>query len=155
DSGFEKPVLTQKPPANQVPNPPGTPWTFTPSSGIAGNGSNFTALNGPAPEGVQVAYLQNLGAVSQMVNLQAATYLLRFYPAQCQRAQGVDQQTIDVFGGASKVATIKPSGANYTAYSVPFTLPADGMPTIKFVGTVPPGVDTTAFIDAVSLTVKL
>jgi hypothetical protein len=137
DSGFETPALTGK--------PPGTPWTFGPGSGIAGNGSSLTALNAPV----------------------AGTYTLSFNAAQRQDGQTVDHQTIAILVDDKKVGEITPSGANYAAYSVSFTVAA-GSHTITLEGTVPPeggnprpsrgrsvgGGGATAFIDAVTLTVK-
>jgi hypothetical protein len=154
DSGFETPVLTQKPPANVVHNPSGTAWTFDPNSGIAGNGSSLTALNGPAPEGTQVAFLQNQGAISQAVELQAGTYTLSFDAAQRQNGGTVDHQTIDVLVDGHVVGAITPSGANYTAYSVSFPVTA-GKHTIELEGAGSTGASVVAFIDVVTLTVKL
>jgi hypothetical protein len=156
DSGFEVPFLNQKPPANHQPNPPGSPWTFNQSSGIAGNGSSLTALNGPAPEGTQVGYLQGLGTISQMVTLQAGTYTLSFDAAQRQNGAMADHQTIAIMvdSPSNVVGEITPSGANYTAYSVTFTVAA-GPHTIILAGMAAGGGDPTAFIDAVTLTVKL
>src|SRR5262249_39346121 len=42
-------------------NPSGSPWTFDNGSGVAGNGSGFTAGNPGAPQGTQVAFLQATG----------------------------------------------------------------------------------------------
>jgi hypothetical protein len=151
DSGFETPILTESPPANFISNPTGTPWTFNQSSGIAGNGSSFTALNGPAPEGTQVAFLQNQGMVSQRATLQAGTYILSFDAAQRQLGQTIDNQTIAILVDGNEVGEITPSGANYTTYNVSFTV-ATGTHTITIesVG----GSDATALIDAVTLTAK-
>ncbi len=51
-------------------NPTGSAWTFAPQngnsgSGIAANGSGFTAGNPAAPQGSQVAFLQATGSISQ------------------------------------------------------------------------------------------
>jgi len=153
DSGFEKPALPEKPPANQRFGPSGSPWTFSDQqhSGIAGNGSSLTALNGPAPEGTQVAFLQDTAAISQTVELQAGTYILTFDAAQRQNGPAVDQQTINVIVNGTQVGQITPSGTNYTTYSVTFTVAA-GKHKIQFAGT---ALNMTAFLDAVSLTVKL
>jgi hypothetical protein len=156
DSGFETPVQTATPPANFSFNPSSPDWTFDQNSGIAGNGSTLTALNGPAPEGTQVAFLQNQGAVSQTVkDLQAGTYTLSFEAAQRQNGQTIDQQTIAILVDGKPVTggNITPSGANYTAYSVPFAVTAAGQHVITIEGT--GGANAMAFIDAVSLTVKL
>ena len=76
DAGFE-----------QVPvgggfaiNPTGSAWAFSPGSGVAGNGSGFTAGNPPAPQGTQVGYLQATGAtITQSVaGWAAGTYAISF-----------------------------------------------------------------------------
>jgi hypothetical protein len=154
DSGFETPLQTATPPANYTYNPSSEQWTFDANSGIAGNGSSLTALNGPAPEGTQVGILHNQGAISQLVDFQAGTYALSFEAAQRQNGQSADKQTIDILVDDNKIGEITPSGTNYTAYTVPFTVTA-GKHVIKFVGTAPSTGDTTAFIDAVNLTVTL
>src|SRR5262249_376212 len=40
-------------------DPSGSPWTFAGGAGVAGNGSGFTVGNPDAPEGTQVAFLQD------------------------------------------------------------------------------------------------
>ena len=63
-------------------DPPGSPWTFTGSAGVAGNGSAFTSGNQPAPVGTQVAYIQGVGQISQTINLAAGVYSMTFAAAQ-------------------------------------------------------------------------
>ena len=76
DPGFEAPSLGA---GNFEPDPAGTPWTFSPAtgnggSGISANGSPYTG-NQMAPEGVQVAYLQDKGSISQQVtSVRVATF---------------------------------------------------------------------------------
>src|SRR5262249_26680572 len=41
--------------------PTGSPWAFPGGAGISGNDSGFTAGNPPAPQGSQVAFLQETG----------------------------------------------------------------------------------------------
>ena len=57
DAGFESPNLGA-PLFNYSYNTQGTAWTFTGATGITGNFSLFTFSNSIAPEGVQVAFLQ-------------------------------------------------------------------------------------------------
>ena len=52
------------PPTGTLPT--NTPWTFTGSSGISSNNSGFTG-NQPAPQGNQVAFLQQYGSFTQSV----------------------------------------------------------------------------------------
>jgi hypothetical protein len=157
NSGFEMPDIPQAPPGNQSYNPPAAPWVFSTNqdSGIAGNGSSLTALNGPAPEGTQVAFVQNQGSVSQTLDVQAGgTYILSFDAAQRQNGQNVDHQTLAILVDGKKVGEVTPSGANYTAYSFSFLVTA-GTHTLTIGGTATPGTGATAFIDTVGLTVKL
>src|SRR5262249_44312401 len=61
DGGFESPVV-----GNSFQyDPNGTPWTYTGSAGVAGNGSAFTAGNPPAPNGTQVGFIQGSGVIIQ------------------------------------------------------------------------------------------
>jgi len=152
NSGFEVPFLTQTPPANYQANIPNNQWSFTKTSGIAGNGSSYTFPNGPAPEGKQVAFIQAKGSISQQVTLQAGTYVISFYGAQRQRKTTVDKQTVNIFVNDAKVSSITPGGPNYTGYNVTFTVPA-GTHTIRFVGAVAEN-DPMVLIDNVSITVK-
>jgi hypothetical protein len=150
--GFETPFLSQTPPNNYQANIPNNPWSFTKTSGIAGNGSSYSFPNGPAPEGKQVGFIQAKGSISQQVTLQAGTYVLSFYGAQRQRKTTVDKQTINVFVDNTKAASITPSGPNYTGYTVSFTVTA-GSHAIRFVGNVSEN-DPMVFIDNVSITIK-
>lgn len=63
-------------------NPAGSPWTFTGSAGISANNSGFTQGNPPAPNGGQVAVLENAGFFSQAVTFTAGTYTLSVVAAQ-------------------------------------------------------------------------
>jgi hypothetical protein len=88
DGGFETPVVGSG--AYQY-NPSGSPWTFTGTSGVSGNGSAFTSGNPDAPEGSQVAFLRNTGSFSQVANFTAGTYTLSFLAAQRQNHQTSSQ----------------------------------------------------------------
>ncbi len=58
DPGFELPAVAAG--AYQY-DPTGSPWTFSGYAGVAGNGSAFTTGNPNAPQGSQVAFIQNYG----------------------------------------------------------------------------------------------
>ena len=58
--------------------PRGATWSFISHTGIASNGSDFTARNLDAPDGQQVAFLQGAGRISQTCNVSAGTYTLSF-----------------------------------------------------------------------------
>ena len=98
DAGFEQPNVGPAGTCGSFKyNPAGTPWTFVGNSGIAANGSGFTSSNPDAPEGGQVAFLQETGSFSQTVNGWAAgTYQISFQAAQRAGQQpglpGADRQ---------------------------------------------------------------
>ena len=83
-------------------SPPGgdQPWTFTDGSstifaGIAGNGSIYTKGNEPAPQGLQVGFVQGISSISQTVTLANGTYTLSLLAAQA--ASNQSPQSLDVF----------------------------------------------------------
>jgi O-glycosyl hydrolase len=147
--GFETPALGSGPTAYQY-NPTGSPWTFTGTSGVSGNGSLFTDGNPDAPEGSQVAFLQDYGSISQVTNFAAGTYVLSFLAAQ--RANGNDSsQTFQVEIDGIVVGVFTPVDINYSPYTTSsFTVTA-GHHTIRFVGLDPDGQENTVLIDEVSL----
>ena len=150
DPGFETPSVGTGTYGAFRYNPSGSPWTFDNGSGVAGNGSGFTAGNPNAPQGTQVAFLQATGSFSQSVTLAAGTYSLSFSAAQRANFQS-SSQTIQVQVDGAAVGTFTPAGTNYAAYNTAsFTVTA-GSHTIRFVGLDPDGQDNTAFIDQVSL----
>ena len=78
DGGFEQPPLDVN---TYQTAPPASAWQFSGTAGVARNGSDFTtnwveAQN--APEGTQVAYIQDNGSMSQTVYLDPGTYQLSF-----------------------------------------------------------------------------
>jgi hypothetical protein len=131
-------------------NPSGSPWTFAGTSGVSGNGSDFTSGNPNAPEGGQVAFLQGFGGVSQALTFAAGSYTLFFSAAQ--RGDGnASSQTLQVLVDGMVVGTFTPADANYAGYTTSrFTVTA-GAHTIAFVGLDPDGLDNTAFLDQVGL----
>ncbi len=126
--------------------PTGSPWTFAGGSGISGNNSGFTAGNPPAPEGVQVAFLQTTGSFSQSVaDWAAGSYVLSFEAAQRGNYQA-SRQDFNVLIDGSVVGTFTPSGTSYQSYSTAaFTVTA-GSHTIAFQGLDSAGGDNTAFV---------
>ena len=148
DPGFEQPAVAT---GAFKYDPTGSPWVFTGGSGISGNNSGFTSGNPPAPQGVQVAFLQGTGSFTQSVTGWAAgSYVLTFDAAQRGNV-GVSQQNLDVLIDGIVVGTFTPSGTSYQSYStVAFTVTA-GTHTIEFQGLDSAGGDNTAFIDAVSI----
>ena len=132
--------------------PTGSPWTFTGGAGISGNNSGFTAGNPPAPQFVQVAFLQGTGAFSQTVGGWAAgSYTLSFYGRPAGQRPGV-AAGLQVLVDGVVVGTFTPTGTSYRSYTTAaFTVTA-GSHTIAFRGLNTAGGDNTAFVDAITLT---
>ena len=153
DPGFEQPMVGagnfQYDPTT---GPPAT-WVFTGSSGISGNNSGFTSGNPNAPQGAQVAILQQTGSFSQSVTgLTAGSYVLTFEAAQ-RGNNGVSQENFNVLIDGQVVGTsFTPSSTSYQSYSTAaFSVAGAGAHTIKFQGLDSAGGDNTAFIDSVTL----
>jgi aryl-phospho-beta-D-glucosidase BglC (GH1 family) len=149
DPGFELPSVGTGPSAYQY-DPAGPPWTFSGSSGVAGNGSDFTAGNPDAPEGTQVAFVQDYGSISQTVTFASGTYTVNVLAAQ--RGNGnASSQTLQFLVDGMVVSTFSPVDTNYAPYTTDrFTVPA-GAHTISFVGIDLDGYDNTAFLDQVTV----
>jgi Protein of unknown function (DUF642) len=147
DSGLESPVLA---PGTFRYNPTGSSWTFAGAAGVASDGSSFTSGNGVAPQGSQVAFLQQLGSISQVMTFTAGTYAISFFAAQ--RANVYSAQTFQVLVDGKSIGQF-----NYladTAYSPQatssFTVPA-GNHTVTFQSTNINGGDNTVFIDQIAV----
>jgi hypothetical protein len=147
DPGFEVPVQGQ---GKFTYRPTGSAWAFTGNSALAGNGSGFTSANPPAPEGAQVAVLQQAAQVSQTVTgWPAGSYQVSFQAAQRNFPAGGSQQVIEIRVDGRTISTVQPTGTAYQVYiTAAFTVPA-GDHTLAFVGTTPK--EDSAFIDAVSI----
>jgi len=134
-------------------NPSGGTWTFSgasPSgSGIVGNGSAF--FNPSALQGVQAAFIQEKGGISQAIPgfTPGTPYLLSFYAAQ--RPSNAQSWNVTVNGAV--IASFNPGGSatSYGTYTATFTAPA-ATTTVAFVGTDLAGGDNTIFIDNVQIT---
>ncbi len=156
DFGFETPSLGE---GSFQYDPSGTAWTFAGHAGVAANASGFTSGNPNAPQGSQVAFIQNTGSVSQSLSLQPGTYMVSFDAAQ--RANISSNQTIDVLVDGNIVGVVTPTSTTYNSYSsAGFTITTAGMHTLTLKG-VPPANDSrggdydTAFIDGVSISASL
>ena len=66
NGGFETPALAAGSFLYEGGTTTGS-WTYGGSAAISANGSGFTGGNPPAPQGVQVAVLQETGSASQVV----------------------------------------------------------------------------------------
>ena len=147
DPGFEQLPLG---PNGFSYDPAGPAWSFAGNAGVAGNGGAFTSGNPAAPEGSQVAFLQNTGSVSQSMSFSTGTYTLSFSAAQ--RGNGGGAQTFQVLVDGAVVGTFNNlSGTGYqTLTTGSFTVSA-GNHTVTFQGTDLKGGDNTAFIDQVAI----
>ena len=149
DGGFEVPSLGSGASAYQY-DPAASPWSFVGYAGVSGNGSGFTAGNPNAPQGNQVAVLQETGSFSQQLTLTAGTYAVRFSAAQRANTQS-SRQTFKVLVDGTLVGTFTPSGTSYVALTTSAFTVTDGVHTVAFVGLNPNGGDNTAFIDQASI----
>jgi hypothetical protein len=150
DAGFEQPNAGPVGAWRSfIYDPTGTAWSFAGTAGVAANGSGFTDGNPPAPEGAQVAFLQETGSFSQRVaDWAAGSYAITFDAAQ---RGGRSHQNFEVLVDGTVVGTLKPTGTSYQTYTTAaFTLTA-GAHTIEFLGLNTAGGDNTAFVDAISV----
>ena len=149
DHDFAQPPVGTGPSAYEY-DPSDSPWTFTGTAGVAGNSSLFTAGNPNAPQGTQVAFLQEYGTVSQTVTLAAGNYNLSFVAAQ--RGSGnASSQTFAVEFDGNPLGYFTPAGSNYAAYNTITFVASAGAHTISFVGIDPDGLDNTALLDQVRI----
>jgi hypothetical protein len=139
---------------NYVYNPSGGFWTFNGASpngsGIVGNGSAFSNPN--APDGVQAAFVQSYGTISQTLSgfVPGTTYQVRYYAAQrpgYSEAWNVmiDNKVIDSFNPGA-------SATSYTLYTAIFVASA-ATHTLSLVGTDLAGNSDAVFIDDVQVTI--
>jgi streptogramin lyase len=144
NQGFEAPTLAA---GTFVTAPSGA---FTGSAGIAANGSGFTSASPPAPQGVQVAFLQATGTTRQAIVLSAGTYAVDFYAAQ-RGSFNASTQTIRVLIDGVEIGRFTPGGSAYTFQTTnTFTVATGGQAhNIQFEGLNPNGGDNTALIDDV------
>jgi hypothetical protein len=147
--GFEAPSIG----GGYQYNPTGGSWTFSGASpngsGIVGNGSLFA--NPSAPQGVQAAFVQEDGMISQAIPgfIPGTPYLISFYAAQ--RPNNAQSWNVTVNG--TVIASFNPgaSATSYGPYTATFTATA-ATETVAFAGTDLAGGDNTIFIDNVQIT---
>ena len=132
DAGFEAPAVGAD---NLKFDPTGTAWTFSPQngdggSGVAANGSDFTAGNPPAPAGFQVAFLQGNGTITQAVaSMLVATFT---DPAHPSLAAGDYTATVSWGDGETSAGTITadPAGGFDVYASKPQPYSEEGAATL-------------------------
>ena len=126
-----------------------TVWAFSGNSGISGNGTNFTSGNPNAPEGTQVAFLQNTGSFSQTISgFTDGIYSFSFEAAQ--RGNFGDAQEFMVSLDGTSLGSFAPESFTYEAMTTDSVAVTAGSHTLTFTGMSETG-DQTAFIDAVSV----
>jgi hypothetical protein len=149
DFGFEMPSLV----SGFQYNPSGGLWTF---GGASGNGSGLVANsslfgNPSAPQGIQAAFIQKFGTVSQAISgfIPGVNYSINFFAAE--RFNNVQSWNVTVNGVV--IASFNPgsSANNYVNYTAAFTATTTTQ-TVAFVGTDLAGGDNTVFIDNVRIT---
>ena len=118
---------------------------------MSSNGSTITSANPNAPDGAQVAFLQDNGGMSQSTYLDAGTYSLSFQAAQCAASSQASYEEIQVLVDGAQVALVTPTGASYAAYQTPNFTVASGLHNIALVGLDPQGGTNTALVDTVAL----
>jgi hypothetical protein len=146
--GFETPVIS-----GYQYNPSGGSWTFSgasPSgSGLVANGGGFGNFN--APQGVQAAFVQAAGTISQAISgfTPGINYTISFLAAQ--RLNNAQSWNVTVNGVV--IASFNPgsSATTYVPYTATFTA-TTATQTVAFVGTNLQGGDNTVFIDNVQIT---
>ena len=146
DLGFETPAIGN----NFSYAPAGTPWTFSPpaanvGAGILGNGSAFG--NPPAVEGVQVGFLQSTGSMSLSVpgiNF-TAPWKISFLAAQRSYQPAGGSNTLNLYLDGVQIGSVKPTGTNYSLYSLSSGPMRPGSHILKLQGT--SAADNTLFVD--------
>ena len=125
------------------PSGSGIGWTFSPNSGIAGDGSQFGADT--APDGTQVGFIQG-ASTTQTLNLNAGSYTLSF---QASSRWGVPQPIKVTVDGTQIGSLVSPASTSFAAVSIPFSVATTGAHMLAFTGTI--NADQTTFIDAIQL----
>jgi fibronectin type 3 domain-containing protein len=152
--GFETPVTS-----TYAYNPTGGSWTFTsevPSnhsgSGLSANGSGFTSSNSSAPQGTQVAFLQNSTTISQTLSgfAPGGRYTVTFSAANRATSGYSTKQSWDVKIDETVAASFSSISTSYADCTASFTASASA-PTLSFVGT--SGTDATVFLDNIRISV--
>ena len=147
NNGFESPAYAA---GGWSYNPTNTGWNFISSSGTAANGSPWV---NSAPEGVQVAFIQNAGSMSSSINVAVAgAYVLSF---QAANRPGYVSSGLVISLDNKTLLTLSPGqigqGGDFNRFQCPAISLTAGNHSLVFQG-VQNGSDSDTIIDAVSLT---
>ena len=151
DPGFETPAQGQ---GILAYRPAGSTWAFTGSAGLSGNDSGMSVYGPAAPQGAQVAFLQNSAHISQTIPAwPAGSYQVAFRAIQRQNwpSPGGSHQTISVLLDGHAVSTVTPAGTTYQLYHSAVFPVAAGDHTLAFSTAAIAGADNTGFLDAVEV----
>ncbi len=146
NASFEIPALSSGFQYNPIAS--GIGWTFSPNSGIQGNGSAWGAAS--APSGTQTAFIQGPGSMTQTITLNAGSYTLSFQAARRSCCVSPFVQPVKVsIDGTQIGGLISPASTSFAAFSIPFSVGTTGAHTITFTGT--DSNDKTTFVDSVTI----
>ncbi len=145
NAGFETPVVGN---GNFQYNPAGASFTFTGQSGISGNNSGFTSGNPAAPEGSQVAFIQNQGSFSQTFTSSIVSPISFSFLAARRGNFGPSIETFNVLFNGVTVGTFAPTATAYSLFTTSLASTVVGNNTLTFTGTTSGG-DATAFVDQI------
>jgi hypothetical protein len=149
DGGFEKPMVS-----DFAYHPMESAWSFSEKSGVSSAHSGMTGGNstGP-PEGRQVAFIQQDGVMSQVLNslIPNTSYIVTFSAAQ-RVSYSPNGQTWQVKLDDTVIGdySAPKEASSYTDYTATFTATATTQ-TLAFIGTNTRGGDNTVFIDNVRI----
>ncbi len=149
DGGFEADQLGSGTSAYAY-DPSGTPWSFTGQAGVSGNNSGFTSGNPAAPQGNEVAFVENQGTISQTAtNFAAGSYHLNF--SMAQRANyNIGTQSFQILIDGTAIGTFTPTSPIYQTVTTASFAVGAGPHTITFKGLNSQG-DATDFLDNLSI----
>jgi ELWxxDGT repeat protein len=152
-TGFEAPQFpdTSSAPDHIIYDPTGTPLSYNGDAGVVGNGSSF--LGGAiAPQGTQVAFLQDTGSFTATLPFAAGTFFFSFQAAQ--RIGNDSSMSFQILVDGNVVSTITPGSTSFGAYaSASFTL-TGGIHTITFAG-LDSDPNDAVFLDTLALNLVL
>jgi hypothetical protein len=153
--GFEFPILGAGSTAWMY-DPAGSSWNFSGKAGISANNSALTSGNPSAPQGNQVAFLENAGMASQVVNFALpGAYQISFSAAQRAASRPgfyrTSDESIEVLVDSTVVGTITPTSTKYGNYTTSVFNVTAGAHAITFVGVNLSRRNHIVLLDAVSV----